>query len=120
MIIPGILVEKLIIIGSPPSNCAWIWDFLSNCPQGVKTGAACSCTLCLLAWTPSKAMCRALSCTLMIVHLPNTISKSFNDTPVTDLMSRGDKTAYKEVVKSWHFGVLNTNFCSTALKLRRW
>lgn len=47
MIIPGILVEKLIIIGSPPSNCAWIWDFLSNCPQGVKTGAACSCTLSL-------------------------------------------------------------------------
>lgn len=47
MIIPGILVDKLIIIGSSPSNCAWIWDFLSNCPQGVKTGAACSSTLSL-------------------------------------------------------------------------
>ncbi|KAF7650741.1 hypothetical protein LDENG_00121410 [Lucifuga dentata] len=98
-IIPNILINKMT-----PHTCAWIKDFLTNCPQTVKLGPHLSTTIMVSTGSPQGCV---LSPTLYSLytydctpaHPTNTIIKFADDTTVVGLISGGDESAYRDEVQ---------------------
>ncbi|KAK3518408.1 hypothetical protein QTP70_000609 [Hemibagrus guttatus] len=102
-IIPQHLIEKLSLLGLNTSLCNWILDLLTGRPQSVRIGNSSSSTTTLST--------RAVGCvlspllfTLLIhdcaaMHSSNHIVKFADDTTVVGLISKNDKSAYREEVQ---------------------
>ncbi|KAK3543675.1 hypothetical protein QTP70_026890 [Hemibagrus guttatus] len=100
-IMPQHLIEKLSLLGLNTSFCNWILDLLTGRPQSVRignstttlsTGVLQGCVLSPLLFTLLTHNCAA-------IHSSNHIIKFADDMTVVGLISRNDKSAYREEVQ---------------------
>ncbi|KAK3572653.1 hypothetical protein QTP86_001631 [Hemibagrus guttatus] len=91
-IIPQYLTEKLSLLGINTSLCNWILDFLTGRLQSVWIGNSTSS-----ATTPNTGAPQG--CVLSPLLFTNHIIKFTDDTTVVSLISKNDKSAYREEVQ---------------------
>ncbi|XP_059813893.1 uncharacterized protein LOC132385667 [Hypanus sabinus] len=109
-IIPQKLIGKLNLLGLNTSLCNWILDFLTGRPQSVWIGGSISNTITLSTGAPESCVLSPLLFTLLThdcaaTHSSNYIIKFADDTTVVGLISKNDKSAYREKVQRL------TNWC---------
>ncbi|KAK3548403.1 hypothetical protein QTP70_012646 [Hemibagrus guttatus] len=103
-IIPQHLTEKLSLLGINTSLCNWILDFLTGKPQSVQIGNSTSSTTTLNTGASQGCVLSPLLFTLLThdcaaMHSSNHIIKFADDTTMVGLISKNDKSAYKEEVQ---------------------
>ncbi|KAK3506172.1 hypothetical protein QTP70_014844 [Hemibagrus guttatus] len=103
-IIPQHLIEKLSLLGLNTSLCNWILDFLTGRPQSVRIGNSFSSTTTLSTGAPEGCVLSPLLFTLLThdcaaMHSSNHITKFDDDMTVVGLISKTDKSAYREEVQ---------------------
>ncbi|KAI5627505.1 gastrula zinc finger protein XlCGF28.1-like [Silurus asotus] len=86
------------------SLCNWILDFLTGRPQAVRIGNSISSTTTLSTGAPQGCVLSPLLFTLLThdcapTHSSNHIIKFADDTTVVGLISKNDKSAYREEVQ---------------------
>ncbi|KAK3541039.1 hypothetical protein QTP86_012352 [Hemibagrus guttatus] len=103
-IIPQHLTEKMSLLGINTSLCNWILDFLTGRPQSVRIWNSTSSATTLNTGAPQELLSPLLFTLLThdcaAMHSSNHIIKFANDTTVVDLISKNDKSAYREEVNS--------------------
>ncbi|KAK3528439.1 hypothetical protein QTP86_034541, partial [Hemibagrus guttatus] len=104
-IIPQHLTGKVSLLGINTSLCNWILDFLTGRPQSVWIGNSTSSATTLNTGAPQGCMLSPLLFTLLThdcaaMHSSNHIIKFADDTTVVGLISKNDKSAYREEVQS--------------------
>ncbi|KAI5609490.1 gastrula zinc finger protein XlCGF28.1-like [Silurus asotus] len=113
-IIPQHLIEKLSLLALNTSLCNWILDLLTKRPQSLRIGNSISSTTTLSTGAP-RAVCSVLGApqgcvlspllfTLLIydcvaMHRLNDIIKFADDTTAVGLISKYNKSAYREEVQ---------------------
>ncbi|KAK3539813.1 hypothetical protein QTP70_013299 [Hemibagrus guttatus] len=103
-IIPQHLTEKLSLLGINTSLCNCILNFLTRRPQSVRIGNSTSSTTTLNTGAPQGCVLSPLLFTLLTqvcaaMHSSNHIIKFAVDTTVVGLISKNDKSAYREEVQ---------------------
>ncbi|KAK3524355.1 hypothetical protein QTP70_028038, partial [Hemibagrus guttatus] len=103
-IIPQHLIDKLSLLGLNTSLCNWILDILTGRPQSVRIGNSFSSTTTLSTGAPQGCVLSPLLFTLLThdctaMHSLNHIIKYADDTTVVGLISKNDKSAYREEVQ---------------------
>ncbi|KAK3514970.1 hypothetical protein QTP86_020616 [Hemibagrus guttatus] len=98
------LIEKLNLLGLNTSLCNWILDLLTGRPQLVRIGNSFSSTTTLSTGTPQGCVLSPLLFTLLThdcaaMHSSNHIVKFADDTTVVGLISKHEKSAYREEVR---------------------
>ncbi|KAI5611074.1 gastrula zinc finger protein XlCGF28.1-like [Silurus asotus] len=102
------LIEKLNLLALNTSLCNWILDFLTGRPQSVRFGNSISSTTTLSTGAPQGCVLSPLLFTLLTHNCAPTHSlnhiKFADDTTVVGLISKNDKSAYREeIIKSTKF-----------------
>lgn len=100
-ILPHRLVSKLEALGLSNSICLWTLDFLTDRSQRVRVGPHTSTALGVNTGSPQGCVLSPLLYTLYThdctpTHPSNSIIKFADDTTVVGLISRGDKSAYRD------------------------
>ncbi|KAK3568890.1 hypothetical protein QTP86_019581 [Hemibagrus guttatus] len=98
------LIEKLSLLGLNTSLCNWILDFLTGRPQSVQIGNSISSTTTLNTGAPHGCVTSPLLFTLLThncaaMHSSNHIIKFTDDMTMVHLISRNDKSVYREEVQ---------------------
>ncbi|KAK3574354.1 hypothetical protein QTP86_005145 [Hemibagrus guttatus] len=103
-IIPQHLIEKLSLLGLNTSLCNCILDFLTGRPQSVRIRNSFSSIITLSTGAPQGCVLSPLLFTLLThncaaMHSSNHIVKFADDTIVVGLISKNDRSAYRQEVQ---------------------
>ncbi|KAK3506928.1 hypothetical protein QTP70_031211 [Hemibagrus guttatus] len=103
-IIPQQLIEKLSLLGLNTSLCNWILHFLTGRPQSIRSWNCFSSTTTLSTGAPQGCVLNPLLFSLLThdcaaMHSSNHIIKFTDDTTAVGLISKNDKSAYREEVQ---------------------
>ncbi|XP_077990622.1 uncharacterized protein LOC144444944 [Glandiceps talaboti] len=102
-IIPANLHNKLLSLGLNSSLCNWIFDFLSNRPQVVKTGSFFSEPIILNTGAPQGCVLSPMLYSLVTHDCASSASDSLifkfaDDTSIVGLIQYDNETAYRDQV----------------------
>jgi hypothetical protein len=103
IIVPSKLTTNLLALGLNCSLCNWVLDFLMSLLRGVMVGNITSSTLILNTGAPQGCSLRPLLYSLYTYdsaasRSSNSIIRFADDTTVVSLITKNDKTTYREEV----------------------